>query len=303
MAATAICGGRFGVDLRGASWLYDPAPGGLEFWVPGSAGNARRVLRFCLGLAAMCCCVQGERTIMIGVLMIARAKRVFPGMVMSLLLSAPALAASPAIDKVDHTPHGPANAGSGPQSAPGVRKPAKAVSAQTAQAKKVVSGSGAPAGAKHLVAAAPVPKRVVVARPAPRVVPAVTSSSVMIRRTSGTAGNVRRRIDDGTMWRESGAVTTWQQTGVASWYGGAKWQGHRMSSGARYDESQLTAAHATLPIGTRVRVVLHDSSKFVIVTITDRPGTRTRIIDLSRKAAEQLGILSRGVAMVTLQPV
>jgi rare lipoprotein A len=39
------------------------------------------------------------------------------------------------------------------------------------------------------------------------------------------------------------------------------------------------------------------------VTITDRPGTRTRIIDLSRKAAQDLGILSRGVAMVTLQPV
>lgn len=235
--------------------------------------------------------------------MIARAKRVFPGMVMSLLLSAPALAASPAIDKTDHTPHRPANAGSGVQSVVGPRKPAKVAASQATQPKKAPSAGGGGGGPKPVAAGVPASKRVVVARPAARVAPAVTSGQTLIRRTSAQSATGRRLIDDGTMWRESGAVTTWQQTGVASWYGGSRWQGHKMSSGARYDENQLTAAHATLPIGTRVRVVLHDSSKFVIVTITDRPGTRTRIIDLSRKAAEQLGILSRGVAMVTLQPV
>jgi rare lipoprotein A len=111
-------------------------------------------------------------------------------------------------------------------------------------------------------------------------------------------------IDDGTMWRESGSLATWQQTGIASWYGGAKWQGHRTTSGVRYNQGELTAAHATLPIGTRVRVTLHDNSaRSVIVLINDRPGTRTRIIDLSREAAAQLGILERGVAMVTLTPL
>ena len=110
-------------------------------------------------------------------------------------------------------------------------------------------------------------------------------------------------IDDGTFWHERGSVTTWQQTGMASWYGGSRWQGHRTSSGDRYDQNQLTAAHATLPIGTRVRVVRADGRGSVVVTINDRPGTRTRIIDLSRAAAKELGMLGTGVAMVTLQPM
>jgi rare lipoprotein A len=110
-------------------------------------------------------------------------------------------------------------------------------------------------------------------------------------------------IDDGTLWREHGSAATWQQTGVASWYGGRKWHGNRTTSGVRYDEHALTAAHATLPIGTRVLVVRQDGRGSVIVTINDRPGTRTRIIDLSQAAAKELGILNSGVAMVTLQPM
>jgi rare lipoprotein A (peptidoglycan hydrolase) len=94
--------------------------------------------------------------------------------------------------------------------------------------------------------------------------------------------------------------TVWHQTGVASWYGGRRWQGNRTASGARYDEHLLTAAHATLPIGTRVRVTLEGSDRSVIVVINDRPGTRHRIIDLSRAAAENLGILHQGVAVVSL---
>lgn len=98
------------------------------------------------------------------------------------------------------------------------------------------------------------------------------------------------------------AGLAWTQTGIASWYGGARWQGQRTSDGSRYDQDALTAAHATLPLGTRVRVTLPRSGTAVVVTITDRPGTRTRIIDLSRSAAEVLGILDQGLAMVTLSP-
>ncbi|WP_203330458.1 septal ring lytic transglycosylase RlpA family protein [Rhodovastum atsumiense] len=87
---------------------------------------------------------------------------------------------------------------------------------------------------------------------------------------------------------------------MASWYGGPEWHGRRTSSGAIYDQNALTAAHATLPIGTRVRVALAGAKRDVVVTINDRPGTRTRIIDLSRGAAQALGILDRGVARVTL---
>ncbi|MBN8891090.1 MAG: hypothetical protein BGP12_08480 [Rhodospirillales bacterium 70-18] len=94
----------------------------------------------------------------------------------------------------------------------------------------------------------------------------------------------------------------WHQTGIASWYGGKRWQGRRTASGTRYDDGQLTAAHATLPIGSRVRVIVPATGRSVVVTINDRPGTRRRIIDLSRAAAAKLGILSRGIAKVTLVP-
>jgi rare lipoprotein A len=120
---------------------------------------------------------------------------------------------------------------------------------------------------------------------------------------AASPGFDRALLDDGTFWREDGSQTTWQQTGMASWYGGAKWQGKRTSSGERFDQNQLTAAHATLPIGTQVRVMRTDGRGSVVVTINDRPGSRTRIIDLSRAAAKELGILTAGVTMVTLQPL
>ncbi len=92
----------------------------------------------------------------------------------------------------------------------------------------------------------------------------------------------------------------WRQHGIASWYGGPRWQGHPTASGARYEQDGLTAAHATLPLGSRVRVALDGTNRSVVVTINDRPGTRSRIIDLSRGAARALGILDRGIAPVTL---
>ena len=103
--------------------------------------------------------------------------------------------------------------------------------------------------------------------------------------------------------RASGAMMHrfgWEQSGMASWYGGERWQGKLTASGARYDQNALTAAHATLPIGSRVKVTIVGTNQAVVVTINDRPGTKTRIIDLSRAAAKELGILSRGVARVNL---
>jgi len=95
----------------------------------------------------------------------------------------------------------------------------------------------------------------------------------------------------------------WKQIGLASWYGGARWQGHRTASGDRYDEHELTAAHASLPLGSKVRVSVGSTGRSVIVTINDRPGTRSRVIDLSYQAAKELGLLNRGVALVTLTPM
>ncbi|MBV9755969.1 MAG: septal ring lytic transglycosylase RlpA family protein [Alphaproteobacteria bacterium] len=86
---------------------------------------------------------------------------------------------------------------------------------------------------------------------------------------------------------------------MASWYGKFH-QGHVTSSGQRFDQNRLTAAHRWLPLGSRVRVRLVGTDRTVDVTINDRPGTRRRIIDLSREAARQLGIVRRGTALVSL---
>jgi rare lipoprotein A len=89
------------------------------------------------------------------------------------------------------------------------------------------------------------------------------------------------------------------ESGMASWYGRFH-QGRITSSGQRFDQNQLTAAHRWLPLGSRVRVRLVGTDRTVDVIINDRPGTRRRIIDLSREAARQLGMIRRGTALVSL---
>jgi len=92
------------------------------------------------------------------------------------------------------------------------------------------------------------------------------------------------------------------ESGKASYYGPG-YHGRRSASGARFDQMALTAAHAWLPFGTKVRVMLAGSSRSVIVTITDRLYSSRRIVDLSVAAARELGMIRRGVAEVTLVPV
>ncbi len=88
--------------------------------------------------------------------------------------------------------------------------------------------------------------------------------------------------------------------GKGSWYGG-RFHGRRTASGEKFDMHDLTAAHKTLPFGTRVRVRDLDTGKEVVVRINDRgPHVRGRIIDLSRAAAVALGVLHAGEAAVAL---
>lgn len=90
------------------------------------------------------------------------------------------------------------------------------------------------------------------------------------------------------------------EQGKASWYG-PRFHGRRTASGERYDMHALTAAHKTLPFGTVVRVRSLVNGKEVDVRITDRgPFSRGRVIDLSRAAAEALGMLGLGVKDVLL---
>jgi rare lipoprotein A len=91
------------------------------------------------------------------------------------------------------------------------------------------------------------------------------------------------------------------EDGLASWYGG-KFHGRMTSSGEVFDTNTLTAAHRTLPFGTIVKVTNRDNGKTVLVKINDRgPFVEGRIIDLSRAAAIQLGMIDSGVAHVSLQ--
>lgn len=85
------------------------------------------------------------------------------------------------------------------------------------------------------------------------------------------------------------------QTGVASYY----WEPQALASGGRFNPNAMTAAHKTLPFGTRVRVTRVDNGNSVDVVINDRgPYIGGRIIDLSRRAAQNLHMTGAGVARV-----
>ncbi len=88
------------------------------------------------------------------------------------------------------------------------------------------------------------------------------------------------------------------QEGVASYYSD-RFQGKTTASGEPFDQQELTAAHPTLPFGTKVLVVREDTGSKVEVIINDRgPYAKGRIIDLSKRAAKKLGMLKRGTAPV-----
>jgi rare lipoprotein A len=90
------------------------------------------------------------------------------------------------------------------------------------------------------------------------------------------------------------------QVGFASWYGQSH-QGHKTASGERFSRGQLTAAHRSLPLGTKVQVTNLRTKQQVVVKITDRGpygGGKGRIIDLSEAAAKRVGLLARGTERV-----
>jgi rare lipoprotein A len=90
-------------------------------------------------------------------------------------------------------------------------------------------------------------------------------------------------------------------TGVASWYGPG-FHGRTTANGERYDMYGLTAAHKSLPFGTEVKVTNSTNGKTVIVRINDRgPYVGSRVIDLSRRAAEAIDMIGPGTAAVTVQ--
>ena len=96
----------------------------------------------------------------------------------------------------------------------------------------------------------------------------------------------------------AGAKQTASQ-GVASFYSDTE-----TASGEKFDKNELTAAHPSLPFGTKLRVTDVSSGRFVTVRVNDRgPYVRGRVVDISPSAAEALGMVDRGVANVRLDVV
>ena len=110
-----------------------------------------------------------------------------------------------------------------------------------------------------------------------------TASSISVSRPGGAGFRVVRT-----------------QSGMASYYGTEL--GSQTASGAHFNPSAMTAAHRTLPFGTKVRVTNKRNGRSVVVTINDRgPFVRGRVIDLSTGAAGVIGMRGAGVAPVSLE--
>jgi rare lipoprotein A len=93
------------------------------------------------------------------------------------------------------------------------------------------------------------------------------------------------------------------QRGLASWYG-SQFHGEPTAQGELFNMNALTAAHRSLPLGTRVRVTHLGNGRSVVVRINDRgPYKRGVIIDLSRRAANQIGMVQQGRARVRVEVV
>lgn len=113
-------------------------------------------------------------------------------------------------------------------------------------------------------------------------------------------GTQRAYQIDGKWYSPVDSANGYEEEGIASWYG-RDFHGKKTSNGEIYDMYAMTAAHKTLPIGTYVKVTRFDNGKETIVRINDRgPFVKGRIIDLSYKAASELGIADSGTAKVEI---
>jgi rare lipoprotein A len=96
------------------------------------------------------------------------------------------------------------------------------------------------------------------------------------------------------------SATQGKSHGIASFYS----QGTKTASGEKFDPNELTAAHPTLPFGTRLRVTNQHTGRSVTVRVNDRgPYVPGRVVDVSYSAAQELGMVGRGVAPVKLDVV
>ncbi len=105
------------------------------------------------------------------------------------------------------------------------------------------------------------------------------------------------------LWYYPHEDPTYDETGLASWYGD-DFHGRHTANGEVFDMHALTAAHKTLPMPTKVRVTNMQNNQSVVLRVNDRgPFVQDRIIDVSKAAAERLGFLEKGTARVRVQVI
>ncbi len=122
----------------------------------------------------------------------------------------------------------------------------------------------------------------------------------------GTTSNSATMEQENSQPKDEKEAASWTeaeffQSGVASFYG-EKWNGRRTANGEIFNTYELTAAHKTLPFGTKVKVTNESNGKSVIVRINDRgPFVKGRIIDLSTAAFSTIGDVESGITKVKLE--
>lgn len=130
---------------------------------------------------------------------------------------------------------------------------------------------------------------------------------VILVSVSGCAALTNRSgksyVINGKRYYIMASAAGYKEKGLASWYG-VPFHGRKTASGEVYDMNQISAAHKTLPLHTWVEVRNMDNNKKLVLRINDRgPFVRGRVIDLSRKAAEEIGMIQNGVAKVTVRAI
>lgn len=124
----------------------------------------------------------------------------------------------------------------------------------------------------------------------------IAVSVLALGATASEAGH--RKSSHEKSWRDANASIGRSFSGKASYYGNES--GSRTASGQRFNQEAMTAAHRTLPFGTRLKVT--HAGRSVVVTINDRgPFIKGRVLDLSKGAARAVGLTGRGVGHVVAE--
>lgn len=132
------------------------------------------------------------------------------------------------------------------------------------------------------------------------VAPTYRSGNLTPPKAQSTARGLRPYVIRGVKYYPRDDIG-YRQRGYASWYG-PKFHGRLTANGERFNQYALTAAHKTLPLGSYVKVTNLENGRALVLLINDRgPFVRGRIIDLSKRAAELLGVIKKGTAKVIVE--